>query len=107
MSGGHLDPRPHSVYRCWSEDGDLLYVGCSVNVRARLAAHRRGAPWWPQVAKVTTVDYVDGFGGFWAEKAAIQSERPRFNVAIKDGPSDWTACGVLAEIRRVDRQVSA
>ena len=102
---GHLDSRPHTLYRCWSASGELLYIGCSRDVKRRLYAHRR-KPWWPEVASVTTEDYEDGFGGFWAEKAAIQAEQPRHNVMLKDSRRDWQPCGAMAERKRIVREAS-
>lgn len=82
---------PHWVYRCFDEDGRLLYVGCTTNLRNRLEQHRASSWWSPTVAKVTSKVFPDGESGRAAERAAIRDEIPRWNKASKwAGRSKWT-----------------
>lgn len=68
------------VYRCYDEDGELLYVGLSMNPDGRFAKHR-SAGWWPQVVEITVTWYAGREAAKRAEREAITSESPVFNVA--------------------------
>lgn len=70
------------VYRLFDDRGWLLYVGCTKNLAARIAAHctaRESAEWWPLVARNTWVGYLDLATALAAEREAILTERPLFN----------------------------
>ena len=68
------------VYRAYDVDGNLLYVGISMNLPARLECHRRKA-WWPEVDEIT-VQWHDGREpAKAAERAAIRDEGPLYNIA--------------------------
>lgn len=77
---------PHYVYRCFDADGDLIYIGCTSNVARRIGAHRRGekaASRW--IKHFYFRHEVEGpfptrAAGLEAEAAAIQRERPVFNM---------------------------
>lgn len=100
--GRHAD---HFVYRCYDADGVLLYIGCTRNVKSRIAAHRRGnggskASQW---LSVTMASYeVEGpfrgrEAGRLAERDAIQAEWPVFNyqeTASLDRAAWMTRSGV-------------
>jgi hypothetical protein len=77
---GFQDARS-KVYRLWSADGELLYVGCTAGyVRGRLRDHEKRRPWYAEVAKVT-VETVAGYkAGLRVERRAIETESPRYNV---------------------------
>jgi predicted GIY-YIG superfamily endonuclease len=70
---------PHDVYRCYADDGSLLYVGCTAKLRARLRDHEAKAPWWPEVARVTAERRLGRREAMRAETIAIASEHPRYN----------------------------
>lgn len=73
------DAHVRALYRFYDQDGVLLYVGISVAPWARWRAHRRLKPWWRDVTTITLERY-------WtheirdAEKIAIRTERPLYNV---------------------------
>ena len=75
-----LDSRPHVLYRFFDDLDVLLYVGITVHLPTRLADHEEGKPWWPEVARMTAEPYPDRPAVLAAEKMAIQSERPKYNV---------------------------
>ena len=41
------------LYRHYDANGELLYVGISLNALNRLAQHREVSAWFPDIAKVT------------------------------------------------------
>lgn len=82
------------VYRFFDEYGELLYVGCTGNLLARVQWHRAHQPWWSSVARLTVVEYGNQVAALAAELEAIQTELPLFNrstkaIAPKGGPSTW------------------
>lgn len=82
---------PHFIYRCYDKDDDLIYIGCTSNVKRRISAHRRGGK---AVGRWLTVSMVrhevegpfDGRdAGRAAERSAIQVEQPLFNYQERAG----------------------
>lgn len=77
----------HYLYRCYDAEGRLLYIGCTVDTKKRIAEHRRGkgakASRWLSVCMASVeVDsdvYIGRVAGRAAERAAIQTEQPLFN----------------------------
>lgn len=76
--------RPHWVYRCYSETGELLYIGCTSNLAHREANHRSSSRWYPSMATVRLTGPFVGSGArqraMAYEAAAIASERPTHNA---------------------------
>ena len=75
----HLADAPHVVYRLLDTNGDLLYIGCTVDPERRLAEHRR-KPWGDEIAAWQFDEFVDAESAFLAERDAIASESPRYNA---------------------------
>lgn len=77
---------PHFLYRCYDADGDLIYIGCTRNVKRRIDAHLRGgraASRW--LAVFMTSHEVEGpfpnrATALAAEARAITLEQPVFNI---------------------------
>ena len=88
---GPASRAPHFVYRCYDKDGDLLYIGCTANVKKRIATHRRGgkaASQWLAVFMTrheTEGPFRDREAGRAAERQAIQLEQPLFNYQERAG----------------------
>lgn len=89
MNADELAAAPHFVYRIFSTDGSLLYIGCTVDPTARFAVHCCDQPW------ADLIDCQDVEGPFSRsvalekEAAAIMREQPRFNVAHNLKPEKW------------------
>lgn len=71
---------PHYVYRCYDEDGRLIYVGCTVDPVGRLAHHRANAWWGHQISTVRNIVFPNKDYALTREREAIGEERPRWNV---------------------------
>jgi predicted GIY-YIG superfamily endonuclease len=69
-----------ALYRLYSADGVLLYVGIADNVLNRLKQHSKDKPWWPHVATTTHQTFPARADAEAAEKRAIRTERPVHNV---------------------------
>lgn len=80
---GHRDPRsrPHAVYRHWSAEGELLYIGATGDPEARWKVHRFKSSWAKSVAKITYEWFPDFRACRRAEREAIVREGPRHNRA--------------------------
>ena len=74
--------REAAVYRCFADNGDLLYIGRSVNAISRLARHYTSAPWYQEVTFITVEWYDAEHDAVEAEKFAIQRESPKYNKAV-------------------------
>lgn len=69
----------HHVYRYFNESGDLLYVGCSMDLQTRERHHAVASEWFSMVTRRTEVAYPDFASARQAEKDAIRAEMPRHN----------------------------
>ena len=73
------------LYRHFDKEGNLLYVGISVNPLNRLCNHKTQSRWYDQI-KTVTIDDV-GPNRALAEKKeidAILSEEPKYNIFHND-----------------------
>lgn len=78
---GHWLDSPAWLYRLYTREPELLYVGITRNpFRRRLYTHKRTQPWWPQVSMVAVARCSSMREAARAEVAAIRSEDPIFNV---------------------------
>jgi excinuclease UvrABC nuclease subunit len=69
----------HYVYRIFDQDGRLIYVGSTKNLIARLRVHQQS--WFGyQCAKAVANVYQDRVAALEAEREAIKSEQPRWNI---------------------------
>lgn len=82
---GQTKNQSHFVYRCYDKAGTLLYIGCTVDLKQRIADHRRGrqaaSRWLAVFMDRHEVEgpFRDRDAGREAERKAIQAERPLFN----------------------------
>lgn len=74
----------HAVYRCYSDGGELLYVGESGHLGKRLASHAEKA-WFVEVRGITLEWYADELEALAAERRAIHVEHPKYNVHHRRG----------------------
>ena len=72
----------HCLYRHFSEDGTLLYVGISINGFRRLADHRHHAHWFEQIRTITLEMFPSRQSVIQAEREAIASEGPKHNRMV-------------------------
>lgn len=68
------------LYRHYSAVGDLLYVGVSLNVLARFAAHISQSDWASETARIDVENFPTREEALAAERRAIRDEVPRHNV---------------------------
>jgi predicted GIY-YIG superfamily endonuclease len=73
----------HALYRFYSDNGELLYVGTSGDFGRRFPAHAQKI-WFLQVRGITLEWYATEDGALKAERRAIHVEHPRYNVQHRD-----------------------
>lgn len=78
------------VYRLFNQDGSVIYIGSTGNLKQRLSAHRRDKSWWPEVDRVETEAHPDRDSAYAAEDAAILAEKPRHNARSRVGSTTGT-----------------
>lgn len=74
-----------TLYRFWNSDGDLLYVGRTVNFAQRWSKHQGATSWWLEIAQITIEHFADADFLDAAEFKAIQTENPRHNIRGRNG----------------------
>lgn len=71
---------PHYVYKHLSKNGDVLYIGCTGNLRSRRAHHQTQSIWFKHVYEIKHTKYKDRESALAAEKRLIQKHSPMFNI---------------------------
>jgi predicted GIY-YIG superfamily endonuclease len=69
-----------ALYRHYDEDGRLLYVGISLDVLKRIQQHR-GSSWSRDITYIAIEGYASREAAEAAERVAIETERPLYNIA--------------------------
>jgi predicted GIY-YIG superfamily endonuclease len=73
----------YAVYRCYTDQGQLLYVGETGDLGKRLADHAKKL-WFVQVRGITLEWYADELEALKAERRAIHVEHPKYNIQHRD-----------------------
>jgi len=74
------------LYRYYDAEDVLLYVGISANMPARLGSHETDSTWMDFAARSTLEHFGDRADAEKAEQAAIEADRPLFNILHNDRP---------------------
>jgi predicted GIY-YIG superfamily endonuclease len=85
-----------ALYRFFDTEGELLYVGITVNPGTRWAEHKN-KPWWSGVASATLEQFPSRDAAEEAEITAIRAENPRYNVTHSPRRVGKPLPGPLAE----------
>lgn len=75
---------PHFLYRYFDRHTRLLYVGITAELRGRRTAHRSSSEFFPYVRFATSFVYPSERAAAAAERVAIETEYPIFNVAKRN-----------------------
>lgn len=103
------------LYRYYGPGDDLLYVGISLNAIQRAIDHRRrGASWWTLWERCTVERFDTREQAAQAERDAIRSERPRYNIIHNRSraevyaapPVAAVACDVIYDHRLFSQRAS-
>jgi hypothetical protein len=96
MTTLRLADRPTAVYRLFSKNDELLYVGCSCEPDRRLMYHRY-KPWGPDIADVVDAWFPDRLTALRQEARAITEESPLHNIS-RPSPDRIRATKPAAEL---------
>ncbi len=89
------------VYRLYDRRRRLLYVGMTITpLGQRLVSHRGWQTWWPEVAYVTSDEFPTKEAATWAERLAIQAEKPLRNEKRPRVQLDLPIAGIRRAQRR-------
>jgi len=77
---------PTFVYVAGDIDRLTLYVGVTVDLERRTAAHRTQSPWWSEVRHLESEVFADRLGALDRERSLIDELGPRYN---RDNPQHW------------------
>ena len=69
-----------SLYRHFDSEGRLLYVGISINPMIRFTQHKAEKDWIDEVKSITIDQFNSRKDAIYAEKKAIESEKPKYNI---------------------------
>jgi hypothetical protein len=67
------------VYRCYDVAGQLLYVGCTNDVKARMSQHRYKSTWAGEIDRVESHEYPERWQAQCVEQFLISLLRPSMN----------------------------
>lgn len=81
--------RTTKVYRALDEFGNLLYVGISSNLRARMAVHKQNSRWWSQAEEITWESLPTRLGAMQREADLVGEFQPPYNVDLTGRPKGW------------------
>jgi predicted GIY-YIG superfamily endonuclease len=73
--------KPHVLYRYFDADDNLLYVGITNSPLSRMSQHLRDKGWFAKAARTTYEHFTTRDELEKAELKAIQSEKPKYNIA--------------------------
>lgn len=70
------------VYRAFSKNNDLLYIGVTQNLKSRVSTHKSSKEWWGEVDRIDEESFDDRISALKAEVVAIKLENPKYNKRI-------------------------
>ena len=76
-----MDDTTHALYRFFNADRQLLYVGLTVDPGSRWTSHCKEKPWWHEVDTVKVETFPTRDLVIKAEREAIETEYPLYNIA--------------------------
>ena len=77
--------RTHILYRCFNRRKMLLYVGMTNHPENRFKKHASEKVWWKYVDHITLQSFRSRQLLAVAESAAIEIEKPKFNIVVPSG----------------------
>lgn len=75
-----LDCIRTALYRHFDKDGNLLYVGVSLNAIERTIAHRDKSHWYNDIARIEIEWHHSRSAAYYQEKLVIKREHPKHNI---------------------------
>lgn len=86
-----MTTRTAAVYSLVNKSGEAIYIGVSSDVTKRIKTHR-SKPWWDEVDTWKVTERMPYPDAEQMEHEMIFAQKPRYNVASKDGRRAWEMC---------------
>lgn len=91
------------VYRAFSKNNDLLYIGVTQNLKSRVSTHKSSKEWWVEVDRIDEESFDDRISALKAEVVAIKLENPKYNKRIlqdesKIGASEFISIRIESDL---------
>lgn len=86
-----LENRANVLYRMYDAKDGLLYIGITTNLEDRMADHRGFKGWWREVSTIKLEHFPTRSSAEDAERLAIETEVPRWNVRHGVSPAERLA----------------
>jgi predicted GIY-YIG superfamily endonuclease len=96
-----------ALYRLYDADGHLLYVGVTGDPATRWHGHAHDKGWWPQVALRQVEWKATREEALAAEKEAIYTERPKYNVNHRYPRVSPESEALCARVREINETLAA
>lgn len=93
------------LYRQFNRDGKLLYVGISINAFERFRQHAKDKTWIDTVASMTIEHFASRQEALDAERAAIESECPLWNIVFNRGIQSKSKKANKSEEKKPNRKI--
>lgn len=99
------------VYRAFSKNNDLLYIGVTQNLKSRVSTHKSSKEWWLEVDRIDEESFDDRISALKAEVVAIKLENPKYNKRIlqdesKIGASEFISIRIEPDLREKIEQIA-
>jgi predicted GIY-YIG superfamily endonuclease len=100
MSDIEDSPKLVAVYKLFNSNGELIYVGKSVDLRERFSQHKNNSSWWGEVAEKTALYFDTEWEALAVEAELIQKESPKYNKSPGYGQHISTPKGAFKDYHR-------
>lgn len=70
----------YKIYKYYDCVGNLLYIGCTLDIVKRTAAHRCTKDWFDDISKIEVVSCGDKKEAYQIERDMIIKDRPLYNL---------------------------
>lgn len=94
---GVTGPACATVYTCRNAAGEVIYVGVTSGLTARVGRHRQVSPWWDEVDVLEHGAFLPRTEALRLERELIVQLKPKHNKASRDG-SDNAAIARTASL---------
>lgn len=78
-TGSYADNAGTLVYVAHNAAGEVIYVGITDNLFARMVQHSRDSAWWPHMARLTWEEWPDREAALRKESRLIKAWQPPYN----------------------------
>lgn len=99
------------VYRAFSKDNELLYIGVTQDLKNRIINHKSSKKWWIEVDRIDEESFDNKVSAMKAEVDAIRLEKPKYNKLVlqdssKIGIGDYVTVRIEPELREKIQKVA-